>query len=280
MLGSAIIPELQKHHEVLNTDITPNAHIWLDVRDQAAIDIHMRTFKPDLVAHLAAETSLEVCEVNPNHAWMTNAIGTKYLALACRNAGVPMAYISSAGVFDGEKDDAYTEFDTPNPINVYGASKYEGEKIVRQWVPEHYLFRAGWMLGGAKRKDHKFTQHIMSQLDDGAKMVYAVCDKWGTPTYSKDFAVGFNDLIQSERFGTYHMASPGSVSRYDVACAIVDMVGSDAVVHPTSSAYFAAEFPAKRPKSEVMRNYVLELEGKQNMRGWKDALADYLRNWA
>lgn len=280
MLGSAIIPTLDKHHEVLNTDITPNTHIWLDVRDQQSLAIHMKTFKPEIVCHLAAETSLEVCEAKPDHAWMTNAIGTRNVALACRSAGIPMAYISSAGVFDGTQDEPYTEFDTPNPINVYGASKYEGEKIVRHFVPESYVVRAGWMMGGGARKDHKFVSHITTQLQKGSKVIYGVCDKFGTPTAAQDFAPCFTDLIESDRFGTYHMASPGNVSRFDVAEAIVDIMGSDAEVRPCSSNYFAAEFSAPRPRSECMRNYVLDLEGKNTMRPWKDALADYLRKWA
>ena len=283
MLGSAVIPKLQERHEVLITDITKDAHIWLDVRDPKSLDMQMRTFRPHIVAHLAAETSLEVCELKPDHAWQTNAIGTKNVALACRKAGIPMAYISSAGIFDGEKDEPYTEFDTPNPINVYGASKWEGEKIVRQLVPESYIVRAGWMMGGGPRKDHKFVHHVTEQLKQpgNAKIViHAVCDKFGTPTASDDFAPCFMDLIESERFGTYHMVSPGSVSRYQVAQAIVEMMNSDAQVVPCSSGYFAAEFHAPRPRSEVMRNMVLDLEGNNRMRPWRTALSDYLRKWA
>ena len=88
---------------------------------------------PDLVCHLAAETSLEACEDDPDHAWLTTAVGTKNVALECRLSGIPMAYISSAGIFDGKSKIPYTEFDVPSPINVYGASKYEGEKYIRQW---------------------------------------------------------------------------------------------------------------------------------------------------
>ena len=119
MLGSAVIPYLQKcGHDVYATDIA-----FLDVRSQSDIARWFAQVRPDIVAHLAAETSLEVCEEKPDHAWLTNALGTKYVALACRENAIPMAYISSAGIFDGKKD-GYTEFDVPEPINVYGATKY------------------------------------------------------------------------------------------------------------------------------------------------------------
>ncbi len=283
MLGSAVVPTLRdRGHDVLVTDILPDADVMLDVRDDEAVRAWIQDFRPDIVAHLAAETSLELCETDPDNAWHTNALGTKYVALACRSMDVPMAYISSAGVFDGTKNGAYTEFDTPNPINVYGASKYAGEQFVRQCVPESYLVRAGWMMGGGHGRDHKFVSHIMRQLDRGALEIHAVVDKIGTPTYATDFAACFEELICSDRFGTYHMASPGSCSRFDVALAIVEMLGyGDAVtVRAASSSYFKSEFFAPRPPSEVMRNYVLDMEGRNGMRPWRDALADYLKAWS
>lgn len=283
MLGSAVIPALlDAGHEVLASDIVNHNLYHLDVRDPDAVLAYSSWFKPDLVAHLAAETSLEVCEDNPDHAWLTNALGTRNTAIACRKLGVPMAYISSAGVFDGEQDDPYTEFDVPAPINVYGASKYEGELFVQQWVPEHFIVRAGWMMGGGEGKDHKFVSHILHQLDAGSTLIHAVADKFGTPTYAPDFAKCFETLVTSERYGTYHMASPGKPSRLDVALAIVELLGyaDEVTVRACSSSHFQAAFFAPRPTSECMRNYVLDLEGRNTMRPWREALADYLGAWS
>ncbi len=279
MLGSAVIPALQScGHDVVATDLAFK-YAKLDVRSQRDVEWWMKEIRPDIVAHLAAETSLEVCETDPDHAWLTNAIGTRNIALACRRTETAIAYISSAGVFDGTKDEAYTEFDTPNPINVYGASKYEGEKIIRQLVPNAYIIRAGWMMGGWNGKDHKFVHHMMSQIEAGEPTLYAVDDKFGSPTYAPDFADRFESLIQSENFGTYHMASGGSCSRFDVAEAIAAISGANVEVKPISSDHFATEFFAPRPRSEVMRNYVMDLEGSNTMRPWRDALEDYLREW-
>ena len=275
MLSSAVIPYLQKcGHDVYATDIA-----FLDVRSQSDIARWFAQVRPDIVAHLAAETSLEVCEEKPDHAWLTNALGTKYVALACRKNAIPMAYISSAGIFDGKKD-GYTEFDVPEPINVYGATKYEGEKFVRQLVPEHYICRAGWMLGGGPQKDHKFTSLIMDQIANGVKVIHAVSDLFGSPTYSPDFAKCFESLITSGNYGTYHMVSPGSCSRYEMAQAIVEILGVDVEVRPASSLFFASTFFAPRPTSEVMENFVLTLEGKNTMRDWRVALEEYLKEWA
>lgn len=284
MLGSAIIPTLQgEGHDVFATDIVDVDDVHtLDVRDFRYVSAAIKAHRPDIVAHLAAETSLEICEDDPAHAWLTNALGTKYVALACRSASVPMAYISSAGVFDGTKSEPYTEFDEPNPINVYGSSKYAGEQFVRHYVPESFIVRAGWMMGGGPQKDHKFVHHIVKQLKAGATTIHAVCDKVGTPTYAPDFAKCFETLIQSERFGTYHMASPGTCTRFSVALAITEILGyADSVmVLPASSSRFAGTFFAPRPRSEAMHNYVIELEGLQTMRPWRVALTEYLEAWA
>lgn len=255
---------------------------YCDVRDPASVESMMHRSNPDLVAHLAAETSLELSERNPMHAWLTNAIGTKNVALACRRAVVPMAYISSAGVFDGEQAEPYTEFDTPHPINVYGKSKFAGEQFVRQLVPEYFIVRAGWMMGGGPRQDHKFVHHITEQLLAGERNIKAVDDKFGTPTYAPDFGNTFAHLLATRRFGTYHMASPGVCSRFDVARAIVEGLGlSDRVsVDPVASGYFAEEFFAPRPRSEAMANLVLDLEGRNTMRPWPEALAEYLQEWS
>ncbi len=194
--------------------------------------------------HLAAETSLEISDTDPDHAYLTNTIATKYVALQARSAGIPMVYISTAGVFDGTKQcGAYTEFDRPNPVNTYGASKYEGELIVASTVEQHYIIRAGWMVGGGAKKDHKFVSRIVNQLRGGASTVYAVTDKLGTPTYTPEFARCLLGLLDSGMFGLYHMACGGEGSRYDVAARILEVLGRDDVeLVGVGSEFFAEEF--------------------------------------
>jgi len=284
MLGSALVPALRAAgHDVCATDLlgpvaddSGDAIERLDVRSESDIDTFMQRVRPDLVVHLAAETSLEACELDPDHAWLTNAVGTKLVALSCRRQAVPLAYVSTAGVFDGTKPEPYHEFDEPRPLNVYGRSKHAGERLVQQLVPESYVVRAGWMVGGGP-KDHKFVAKILQQLASGATTVYAVGDKLGTPTYAPDFARCFEALVRSESFGLYHMACEGSCSRYDVTAAILDALGrGDVSLVEVGSDHFADEYFAPRPRSEIMRNMFLDLQGMNTMRDWRVALADYL----
>ena len=289
MLGSSLIPALVRAgHEVVATDIDLTStrpwgdagpHLdWLDVRDPDAVKAAFTSVEPELVLHLAAETSLEISDADPDHAYLTNTIATKYVALQCRRIGVPMTYISTAGVFDGTKDGApYNEFDSPNPINTYGASKYEGEKIVSGLLDEYYIIRAGWMVGGGAAKDHKFVSRIVDQVREGRTTIHAVGDKLGTPTYTPDFARCFLDLIDSQLYGLYHMACEGEGSRYDVAARILEVLGRDDIeLVEVDSEFFRDEFPSARPRSEIMRNMALDLQGMNSMRPWPVALEEYL----
>jgi dTDP-4-dehydrorhamnose reductase len=291
MLGSSLIPALiGAGHELVVTDIDLSVRRpWgssgptlgrLDVRSRHDIADAFEQVRPQFVLHLAAETSLEISDAEPDHGYLTNAIATKYMALACRRAQVPLVYISTAGVFDGTKVGPYTEFDAPNPLNVYGDSKQKGEVFVRELLDDFYIIRAGWMVGGGPKKDHKFVARILQQVREGRTAIHAVTDKLGTPTYTPDFAGCFLGLIQSEVYGTYHMACGGEGSRYDVAKRILEILGRDDIeLVAVTSEYFVEEFPSERPYSEIMRNMALDLQGMNTMRPWPDALDDYIHTY-
>ncbi|MEA2610037.1 MAG: dTDP-4-dehydrorhamnose reductase [Chloroflexota bacterium] len=283
MLGSAVYPAFTAAgHDVFATDLEPRDVAGmpmgrLDVRAYGDVVEAIRDARADMVLHLAAETDLETCEADPEHAYRTNTLGTHNVALVCQAADLPIVYISTAGVFDGEKADGpYDEFDTPRPINVYGRSKFEGELLVLRLVPRHFVIRAGWMVGGIDR-DHKFVAKVIDQIRAGATTIRAVTDKLGTPTYTSDFAQNMLELIETPFYGRYHMACLGEGSRYDVAREIVDFYGRhDVDVVPVTSEAFADEYPAPRPRSEMMRNHMLELRGLNRMRPWREALREYL----
>lgn len=292
MLGSSLVPALVgAGHEVTVTDINlSNPTPWgpsgptigdLDVRERDEVAAAVKTVDPQLIVHLAAETSLEYSDANVDATYLTNTIATKYVALQAQKQGAAMVYISTAGVFDGTKDsEVYDEYDQPNPLNVYGATKYYGELVVKQFVERHYVIRAGWMVGGGRSKDHKFVSRILQQIRDGKTTLHAVGDKLGTPTYTPDFARTFLGLIDSELYGLYHMACEGRGSRYDVAARILEILGlTDRIeLVEVTSDFFAEEFYSTRPYSEIMRNMNLDLQGMNLMRPWQVALEEYINN--
>jgi len=279
MMGSHLL-DVFSPDELYRTDIHAGDGVHaLDTRDADAVMRMFELVRPTLAIHLAAETDVDRCEREVDHAFHSNALGTLNIALACQRFETEMAYISTAAVFDGAKPDPYTEFDTPNPINVYARAKYEGEKIVQTLVPRHYVARAGWMFGGRGR-DKKFVAKIASMclgLENGVREIRAVNDKFGSPTYAKDLLQNLRTLCRSGFYGVYHLVNAGSCSRYDVAVEIAHYLQSDMPIVPVSSATFPLSAP--RPRSEAARSYKLELLGLSHMRPWREALHEYLADW-
>lgn len=270
MVGSYLKEEFQDEELVL-TDIDS-----LDIRDSNKIFKTISKLKPEFVINLAAETDVDKCEIEIDHAFQTNIIGTQNVALACQANDIIMVHISTAGVFDGNKHEPYTEFDAPNPQNVYGKTKWEADKVVMQALKKYYIFRPGWMIGG-KEKDKKFVSKIVKLVQKGCPVLKVVNDKFGSPTYAKELVRGIRQIIKTGYFGLYHMTNKGVCSRYEVALEIVKFMKKDILVMPISSAAFP--LPAFRVRSEAMRNYKLDLLGLNKMSNWQDALRDYLKSW-
>lgn len=280
MLGSAMRPALkEKGHTVIATDInTEEPGIeYLDVRDHAAILGMAQQVKPDMIMHLAAETDVDKCEIEIEHAYKTNTMGTQNIAYVCQKLDIEMVYISTAGVFYGDKHEPYTEFDVPRPVNIYGDSKLQGEFVVRQLLKKYYICRAGWMIGGGGNKDKKFLNKIMQQIQKGAKEIKAVNDKFGSPTYTVDFSRNMARLIETGYYGLYHMGNNGHCSRFDIAQKAFEILNIQGVkLTPVSSAVFP--LPAPRARSEAMVDYMLNMRGINLMRHWEEAVADYIRS--
>ncbi len=278
MLGSSIYPYLKgKGYEVLATDIDLNEN-WLkhlDVRNSEEIREVAKGFSPDLILHLAALTSLEYCESNLKDAYETNFLGTKNMAAIAKELDVPLVYISTAGVFDGKKE-RYYETDYPNPINVYGRTKFYGEIAVENSLTKYFIVRAGWMVGGGK-KDKKFVSYILSQIKEGKKDFNVVNDTFGTLTYTKDFARNLEVLFNTNFYGKYHMACKGDTDRVKVAKFLIDSIGVEgASIKEVGSEFFNERFWVQRAQVERMVNANLEAKGINLMRTWQDALKDYL----
>ncbi len=281
MLGKAVYEKaIEKYGKdfVTATDIDLNEE-WLsmlDVRDIKAYENAFETWKPTIVFHLAAHTDLEYCEKNSTDAWATNALGAENAAILARKHDALLIYISTAGIFDGKKDE-YADFDTPSPLGYYAKSKFHGEKFVEQHLSRYYIFRAGWMMGGGVQKDKKFINKIYKQIKAGAQELFVVEDKLGTPTYTVDFAGAMMKVIDSGYYGLYNQVCEGGGSRYDVAVEFVQQLGlTDSVkVTKVTSDYFKEEYFAERPASEKLLNVKLSMRGINYMRDWRVCLAEY-----
>tara|TARA_B100000315_G_scaffold214536_1_gene213200 strand:- start:10791 stop:11699 length:909 start_codon:yes stop_codon:yes gene_type:complete len=283
MLGQAVYSVFtEKYKNVLATDIDLNES-WLsrmDVRDIYECEKTFIAFKPDIVLHLAALTDLEYCESNPDDTWGTNSLGTENIALLAKKYNPLMINISTAGIFGGEKE-FYSDFDFPNPLNYYAKSKYHGECFVEKYLSKYFTFRAGWMMGGGIKKDKKFINKIYAQIKSGKTELFVVDDKFGTPTYTFDFAKAISKVIETEFYGTYNQVCSGHCNRFEVATEFINLLDLSNKIKITTvnSNFLIKEYFAPRPHSEQLINLKLITRGINYMRDWKVCLKEYSKSF-
>lgn len=253
-------------HEVYPVDIEE-----LDITDFDAVAKFTAKTRPELIMHGAAFTDVDGAELNPDLAYKVNAIGAQNLAVAAERAGAAILYVSTDFVFDGNKGDQYLEFDRPNPLSVYGASKLAGEKYIASLTSRHYICRTAWLYG---RHGHNFVK-TMLKLGEERGSVGVVDDQVGGPTSAADLAAKLIEIGLSGRYGVYHTTNAGQVSWYGFAKKIFELAGMSVDVKPITSQEMTR--PARRPAYSVLRNFSLELQGFAPMRPWEEALADYFK---
>ncbi len=282
MLGEAFYTQFKNDYEIKCTDKDVNAEwlSFLDFRDFDAYKKDVMDFKPDYLFHLGAYTDLEFCEQNADETYLTNTLSVENAVYLANELDIPLLYISTAGIFDGEKE-LYDDWDVPNPLGVYARSKYMGERFVVENARRFLVCRAGWMMGSGPQKDKKFIQKLMKQIKDGKKELFIVNDKDGTPTYTQDFAKTVKALIEKEYWGLYNCVCGGQTSRLEVAQELLKVLGkeNDIKITTVTSEYFKEEYFAERPASERLVTKKLNLRGVNQMHDWRVALKEYIENY-
>jgi len=248
----------------------------LDICDYAAVDDILAKHTPDVVINTAAYHRVDECEDYPDRALDVNALAVRNLALACNKADTVFVHFSTDYVFDGELERPYTEEDGIRPLNAYAISKATGEFFIRSISQKYFLLRVCGLYGiaGSRGKGTNFVETMLKLAREG-KPLKVVDDQVLTPTYTRSLAPRIKILIETGKFGLYHMTCEGQCSWYEFARAIFELSGIDADLTPTnSSAYYT---PAKRPRYSVLENARLKyIPSVPAMPHWKDALAEYL----
>lgn len=282
MLGEAFYAQFKDKYELKCTDKDVN-DIWLsllDFRDFVSYKKDVFDFRPDYLFHLGAYTDLEFCEQNADETYLTNTLAVENAVYLANLLDIPLLYISTAGIFDGQKEQ-YDDWDVPNPLGVYARSKYMGERFVVENAKRYLVCRAGWMMGAGPTKDKKFIQKLMRQLKDGKKELFIVNDKDGTPTYTQDFAKTVKELLEKEYWGLYNCVCDGQTSRLEVAQELLKILKKNDEVKITqvSSDYFKEVYFSERPASERLETKKLKLRRVNKMRDWKVSLEEYIENY-
>lgn len=267
MLGHALVPVLEERHLVVK--LTRSA---CDLRDEEAVRKIIQLHRPGMIMHLAAFTSVDACEREPQRATEQNEIATRNVAKAAREIGAAVLYTSTDYVFGGEQVRPYREDDPPHPLNIYGRSKLRGEKQLQEILDRYLIVRTSWLFGPHGRN---FVAAIL-KLAEEKKELRVVNDQCGSPTYTRHLARKLEELATSRQHGVFHVTGTGSCTWFEFAEKIAEFSGMNGVsLAPVSSSEFGSD--ARRPPYSVLANERLREHGLGLLPHWTVGLKDYLR---
>lgn len=292
-LGHDVVNELScRGHTVCGSDLKPvysgvadgtyvtrAPYVSLDITQQKDVLNVLGQVRPDAVIHCAAWTAVDAAQEPENRGvvFAVNEGGTRNIAYASRAVNAKMIYISTDYVFDGKGTDPW-QADCLDfaPLNVYGESKLAGEKAVREILEHAFIVRTAWVFG----LNGKNFVRTMVSLGKTHRQLRVVNDQIGTPTYTPDLARLLVDMVQTDRFGTYHATNEGGyISWAQFAAEIFRQTGQDVTVLPVTTAEYGLS-KAKRPFNSRLSKDKLSQAGFERLPTWQDALARYLKEAA
>ena len=264
MLGSDLREVLISHELILTGSKD------LDITDENKVYQFISEKSPDIVINAAAYTAVDNCETHYNDEYAVNSLGPKYLAIACKNKNIPLIHISTDYVFEGNKKIPLVDEDKIGPRTVYGKTKLEGEKFIQENCQKYFIIRTAWLFG---INGKNFVQTMLN-LSKSQKEIRVVNDQIGSPTFSYDLAMSIKELLNSDKYGIYHLTNKGECSWYEFAKKIFELSKIDVNVIPVSSEEYPR--PAQRPHYSVLSNQKWINSGFTPMRNYEDALNQYL----
>ena len=274
LLGSRIVELLSKTYTFEN--VSRSTGVDITKRDEVITKI--ASSDAQWVFHLAAKTNVDGCEEEKGlgeagEAWKINVLGTKNVVDACLQSNKRLLYVSTDFVFDGKNppENGYTEEDEPNPINWYGQTKYEAEKIVSSSLPSALIARIAYPYK-ALENNKDFLHVVKNRLEKG-ETVFCVTNHIFSPTYIDDVANALELLIKQDKSGIFHITGTGSLSPYDAAVSIVSAFGfnKSLVEKTTLEEFFVGRAP--RPFCLPMNNAKIEQLGIK-MHTFEEGLAE------
>jgi dTDP-4-dehydrorhamnose reductase len=227
-----------------------------DARDRASFDIEDPPelgYRPELILHAAAWTNVDGAESTPAEAVRVNVRGTRNVV----SLGAPVLYFSTDYIFDGRKGEPYLESDEPNPLSVYGRTKLEGERALR----DGWVVRSSWLFGWTSRNFLKTMLSLGEEQDE----VAVVDDQRGSPTYVGHLAEATGAVLDLP-YGTYHVTADGEATWAEFAEAIFEEAGIDCRVRRITTAEFPRD--AERPAYSVLRSE----RGAPTLPHWREGL--------
>ena len=273
-IGSDVAPEYTGIQD--GSAVTKMPYVSLDITNKNAVEQTLEQIRPDVVIHCAAWTAVDMAEDDDKveKVRAVNAGGTENIALVCKKLDCKMVYTSTDYVFDGQGEKPWDpDCKDYKPMNVYGQTKLEGELAVSRNLEKYFIVRIAWVFG-VNGKNFIKTMLNVGKTHDTVRVVK---DQIGTPTYTYDLARLLIDMVETDKYGYYHVTNEGGyISWYDFTCEIYRQAGYDTKVIPVTTEEYgmskaARPFNSRLDKSKLVKN------GFTPLPTWQDALSRYLK---
>ena len=247
----------------------------LDITNEEEVSKYILDYNPDVVMHNAAWTAVDKAEEMPDKVYEVNALGTKYIAEACKKISSKMVYISTDYVFDGKGVNEFNIDDPKKGLSVYGKTKSFGEDFVKSTIDKYFIVRISWVFG---KNGNNFVKTMLKLADMGKTEINVVCDQIGSVTYTYDLSKLLCDMIETEKYGVYHATNEGMISWALFAEEIFKQANKNVKVnYVTTEEYLnLVSNQAKRPLNSRLSKRALDEAGFNRLPDWKDALNRYL----
>ena len=251
-------------------ELLPLTHADVDVTDQRAVHTIIRGERPDVVINATGYTSVDAAESDSETAFAVNGAAPGTIGQAARLVDAAVVHFSTDYVFDGEAGRPYAEDVTPNPLNVYGRSKLEGEVRLQASGAALLIIRTQWLFGLHGRS---FPRTMWDRASRGERTT-VVADQTGRPTYTRDLARAAWRLVSLGARGMLHVANSGTATWYDLASRVFARAGTTELLVPCSAAEYPT--PARRPAAAVLDTRRFDQLTGGQMPRWEEALDRFL----
>ena len=267
LLSTDLIPILRTRHEVVPCSLPD-----LDITDRDAVSKTLPRHLPELVINCAGYTNVDGAETQIEEARRVNALGAQHLAWSCRDLDIPLLQISTDYVFDGQSGVPYQPGDPPRPLNAYGQTKWEGEGQVTGLLKKYFIVRTSSLYG---KNGPNFVRTILDKAREG-RPFFVVTDQIMSPTWAVNLSRGILELIESKKYGTYHLTdrTDGGVSWYNFARAILKTIGSNLELRSIKAQELKR--PAIRPAFSVLDTRQLTSAVGFQPLFWQEALQQFI----
>ena len=243
-----------------------------DITNEKSIDdFFLKHNNISLIINCAAYNDVDKAETDSNFCMLLNSRAPLNLAKKAKEIGATFVTYSTDFVFDGDIRDPYTEEDIPNPPSVYAKSKRMGEEAVLAEYDKSFVIRTSWVFGIANNNFNKQVINWSKTRDE----LNIVDDQISVPTYSKDLAYFSWKLIETKKYGLYHMSNSGICSKYDQAKYVLDNIGWTGKLGTSKTEDF--NLPAKRSKFSKLDSTKLENMVGEKIPSWQNAIDRFLK---